>query len=884
MKNISFDNPYLLLIFIPLALLLLIPYFLIKNKDNRSAGWLISAVLHVIISAAIALAAAGLSTTETVTKTTVYALCDLSYSSNQSHEEIDGYIKDIESSLPDNSSLGVVCFGRDYSILTMPGGAIKSVSEAKVDESGTDIAGALSYTAGLFKGDALKRIIIITDGSDTESESKSSIASAVENITESGIRVDAIFIDTSLKEGAGEIQLLSEEHSDTAYLSRESEARFMIRSNEKSDTVLTLYVRPLGKDALPMGEYQLLSEKLISADSGINTVRLPLKTDAEGSFEYKAVISSEGDISEYNNERTFVQQVAGRQKIMLVTGSFADEALLKSAYGEAADIDCYTVRSNTSVPVNIDEIIAYDEIVLSSLDIRNVKNANAFIDTLSTAVSKYGKSLVTMGNLELHTNTEDATFGKLEELLPLDFGATGVDGRLYTIVLDASDSMFYAEKFTMAKDAAIKLLSVVEDDDYVSLVTFAGAIKVKPPKRAGDYKEELIAYIEGLDHSHGTDMALGLEEALAAVTTLNRAHNQVVVISDGFSFDSERKATEVAADLAAEGVVLSGINTFIEHLGYDGRVFMKNVLSAAGCDEYYYEISRTEQVSGLVFGDMAEDLSDAVVEKSSKVSIAKPNDPALSGITAFPPVSGFVLSVPKYDATVALTVTYLKINNYQETVPLYAYRSHGNGTVASLSTSLSGAWCAEFSDEEKTKLLSNLLSANTPVERIYRPFTVTVEQSGTEANIELAPSTVDPSAKASVKITYPSGRVETKTLASDGNKYYTLLNTDAQGTYRLTLTYERADKKYSYDTTVELAYLPEYDMFAGCDRYNVAYFIRDNGEVAVGELPDMENSKTDVAVYKQSYTVPLLIIAAALFVTDVAVRKYRKSKKRKERV
>ena len=176
------------------------------------------------------------------------------YSSSRSHEEIDGYIKDLEANLPENSSLGVVCFGKDCSILTMPGGEIKSVSEAKVDESGTDIVSALTYTAGLFKGDTLKRIVIITDGGDTESESKSSIAQTVENITESGIRVDAIFIDTSLKEGEGEIQLLSVEHSDTAYLSRESEARFMINSAKDADTVVSLFIRPLDGKGLPVGE------------------------------------------------------------------------------------------------------------------------------------------------------------------------------------------------------------------------------------------------------------------------------------------------------------------------------------------------------------------------------------------------------------------------------------------------------------------------------------------------------------------------------------------------------------------------------------------------------------------------------------------------------
>jgi hypothetical protein len=371
MTNISFDNPYLLLLFIPLALLVTLPYIFIRNKDNRSVGWTVSLALHLLVALIISLAAAGMSSTRLLTKTTVYVVADVSYSADRSHEEIDGYISEIEKSLPENATLGIVCFGKDYSILTAPGREIKSVSEAKVDESATDIAGALTYTAGLFKGDSLKRIVLITDGNDTESESVSSIAQAVENITENGIRIDAIFLDTSLGEDDGELQLLSVEHSETSYLNHQSEVKLTVRASKTADTVITLYSRPIGTDGNPIGEYAEIGESILTSDEGLNTVRMALPTDIEGSYEYKAVVSSSDDYSEYNNERTFTQRVVGKKKILLVTGNYSDEALLSSAYGESADIDTYLVPGRT-VPVNISEIIEYDEIVISDLDIRAV--------------------------------------------------------------------------------------------------------------------------------------------------------------------------------------------------------------------------------------------------------------------------------------------------------------------------------------------------------------------------------------------------------------------------------------------------------------------------------------------------------------------------------
>ena len=50
MKNISFDNPYLLLVAIPVILAILIPYFIVKNKDNKSATWIVSLFIHVAIT------------------------------------------------------------------------------------------------------------------------------------------------------------------------------------------------------------------------------------------------------------------------------------------------------------------------------------------------------------------------------------------------------------------------------------------------------------------------------------------------------------------------------------------------------------------------------------------------------------------------------------------------------------------------------------------------------------------------------------------------------------------------------------------------------------------------------------------------------------------
>ena len=133
MKNISFDNPYWLLAAIPLVLALLIPFFISINKDNRSRGWIASLVIHLVVIMCAVLGAADPTHTTVMTRTKIYVVVDVSDSMNRNFDEIDGYIQQLAESAPQNSKLGIVCFGRDSAILTSSGGEIKSVKEALKD-------------------------------------------------------------------------------------------------------------------------------------------------------------------------------------------------------------------------------------------------------------------------------------------------------------------------------------------------------------------------------------------------------------------------------------------------------------------------------------------------------------------------------------------------------------------------------------------------------------------------------------------------------------------------------------------------------------------------------------------------------------------------------
>ncbi len=90
MSSINFDNPWLLLLAIPLAALFIVPFFIAIRKDNANGHNIASGVIHIIMALLIAFVAAGTSVVTTVTQTDVYVLADVSYSANKNLDVVDG--------------------------------------------------------------------------------------------------------------------------------------------------------------------------------------------------------------------------------------------------------------------------------------------------------------------------------------------------------------------------------------------------------------------------------------------------------------------------------------------------------------------------------------------------------------------------------------------------------------------------------------------------------------------------------------------------------------------------------------------------------------------------------------------------------------------------
>ena len=902
MNNISLDNAYLLLIAVPLILLFAIPFVIAVRKENRNAHNVASLIIHVVMALVIAFAAAGPSFTTILTETDVYVVADVSYSAKRNLDTIDRYIKNLD--LPDNSKLGLVCFGKDYQLVSRLGDPknVKSVKKATVDDTETNIAEALTYTGTLFGTNAITRIVLITDGKQSDLSDTNAIRRAVDGLETQNIRVDAIFLDNNPSTDSREVQISGVDYTETVYLDSKQQAVVEVQSSYNTAAVLTLI-----RDGI------ILSDEDVTLEIGLNNVEIELDTSAAGTFRYEVQISAKNDSNLNNNTYSFTQTVSDEMNVLVITQSFDDCMAAVRRYGEKGAVDVYendteyvptTKRlfasryekndsinihlDTVDVPYTIEDLCKYDEIVLADLDISTLNNYTAFINNLDDAVAVFGKSLITFGNLHIQ-NAQDAELKQLGDMLPVNFGNT--DSKLYSIIIDTSRSMMQLDHLNITKQLVTRLVNALNDDTYITIITFNSDAQVIQPVTPIANRGEILEKVAKFEVIQGTVLGSGLRRSLEYMQPLSFDDKQVLLITDGLSYSGDvlDKPDAVAAEMFANGIVTSvfdvgrqgdKVNGGNDWPSYQEAFNLLTKVAEEGHGKHYYS-RNLERLDEVTFGEMTDDMTVTVVEREATVSVQRlqQNDPVLDGIDdilSIPNVNGYVYCGSKPSATTVLSVNHKRSADSVYTVekPLYAYQNYGEGKVSSFTSSLGGSWVSKWESSVGSLFFGNVFDLSVPEEKHSTPYSVNVIREGKTTRIELQPTTLRTEATATIEITLPNGSTVSEAMTYSGSLYHIEFATDEVGKYGLKITYTYK-QEYSCEKDIYVCYLDEYDAFDVFEPSALHRAIDGRGTVSEDGNLKIENNDNDVGKYVIELAAPLLIAVAALFVIDVAVRKLK---------
>ncbi len=854
MSNINFVNPWLLIIGIPLLLIVIGSFIYTVRKENRTIHNTLSFVIHIVVVLLVTLGLAKTTFEKVITETNIYVLADVSYSSNQNLDLIDKYIDDLENNVPKNSKIGIVCFGRDYEILSNIGEELKSVKNSNVDKSATNIVEAIEYTATLFDDNVIKRIVIISDGYETK---ESNVVSLVQNLSAENIYIDAIFLDNNIKDDVVEVQINQVDFISSTYVETEEDVYTIIESNTEERAFVSLY-----KDNV------LIREKAVQLVKGYNSVTFELDTSVAGEFNYEIKVSVENDTSEYNNSAIFNQTVTEKVKMLFISNDIADKEAALELYGDSYDIDFRI--NNKNIPYTVEELSVYDEYVISNIDIRTLNNASQFVASIDTLVSKFGKSLITFGNTYIQNNYEDGTLAVLNNMLPVKYGNDNDSDKLVTICMDISRSMEQVDRLNIAKATACSILDNLDDDVMVMLIGFYGEVRTVFQQAQAKERETLKQKITNLEAYQGTFMGSALSYTYEMVTSLPYSKNEVILISDGLPYGEQAaSAKSIVKKMASNNIMLSTIHT----ISNEGGELMKELATLG--KGYYYYIKDLEQVESLVLNGVMNSLTEVILESSeSTVEILLKKDDLVDGIENLPNVKGLYNNQKKSSSKVVLEATYTDVAGNSYKIPLYTYWNYGNGMVSSFASTISGNWISNWeTDTNGQKTLSNVPVANKPNERISSAFIFDTINKGTNTELIVNAPSLNVNSILNAKIITPSNKSIEKTLVFDSENYITTIETMEKGTYLVELTYQFGEKIYVSNYKFTVSYLPEYDAFTIFEASSLYYMVSNNGQVSENGILKLVNDNSNEQKYIYDFTALFMIISAVLLIVDVIVRK-----------
>ncbi|HIU80702.1 MAG TPA: VWA domain-containing protein [Candidatus Coproplasma excrementipullorum] len=898
MSNISFDNVYLLFLIIPLAALIVVPFVLAVRRENANGHNIASCVIHLLIALLVCFAIAGTTVVSVITQTEVYVVADVSYSANRNLNTVDEYIQNVRRALPANSRMGVVVFGKDCEVLTELGGEVVSVRNSRVDDSETDITGALSYTSELFSDGVIKRIVIITDGKETDSQAYGELAGTINTLYDSNIYVDAIYVDDNIPENTPEVQISSVDFNSTAYFGRPAAADVIIQSGMGAEgsavhAILNVEVSPAG--ANNWSAYG--NGYAIDLYRGSNAFTFDLNTTIAGAFDYRLTITAEEDTDATNNVYTFTQTVVEDIQVLLVASNISQVNQIRALYdAEHTEIDYYILPAQgASVPCVVEDLYVYDEIVLSDINLLDIPNYASFVDAVDTVVSAFGKSLLTFGNLYLQ-NSSDEVFSQLGDMLPVRYGGADQDSRLITFVLDNSRSLIDAGKLTRLKSAVSQIISeLLTDDDYVAIVTFNGDVEwvQSTPMLLGgttngrSNRDIIQEEIDAITYRQGTNISAGLRAAqeMLAEQTSNFANSQIWLMSDGADFSGNATdPASVADELYDMGVYTSCIYVGPDLSDYASEMDTMRSIAEAGCgyadDNNFYICNNDEALEDLMLGSLSDTFTGTIVDEQTHVNIGISADEAVSGFYSVPDVGGYYYSRIKNSAQTVLTADYsIGSGGATMEVPLYAWWNYGSGRVASFTSSFDSTynWMNGWTDDNGgLQVLRNILTSNTPEERVDYAFTFGMEYSEGYLSFNVIPEVLSTSATATVEIIMPDGvQVVTGSMIFDSQSYSYSYMLSATGKYTIKVTYASGDSTYEVNTSYTLSYLPEHNAFASYDAATLNRLLSGRGVVSEDGTIAIVNPEDELATYEVNLTMPLLIAAAAFFVVDIIIRKLK---------
>ncbi len=811
-------------------------------------------VLRMIVIALLILALAAPQAVRPNQGVCVIFALDLSDSiSDRGRQAAKAYLQDALKQLGEHDQAALVVFGRDALVDFMPA-EVRDLPKiySKPEPDGTNIAAAIRLASAMFPDGKNKRIVLLSDGNETEGNAQdAALVAATENIEIDVVQLAAATPDS-------EVLVLETQAPSEVKIGEPFNLRVVIESRKAAEGTLVI-----DRDGEPVKRVP------VKLTPGKNVVVVPVRTEKEGFHRYRVSLEASPDGDARNNiGRAFVR-VRGKPRVLLAEGGPADSTRALEKALRANNFEVTRVNANT-FPARAEELQNYDAILLH--DFPAVALSPQMMLAMQSAVRDTGIGFAMIGgeNSFLPGGYYETP---IAEMLPVDLDVRQrkvFPPATVVIIVDISGSMGVEEdgiqKIQLAAKAAIETLKMLRPQDQFGVIVSGTGVDWLAPIQKAANRDSVIAQVSRMYAGGGgiyvRPSLLFAESALMPIQTTTR---HVILLADGDDCDEQDGCFQIAARMRNMGITMSVVS-----LGRGKDVgFLQQLSRVAGGNFYLTE--RARDLPRLFTADVAL-MTRSAIEEGAFIPKVSAGEEILQGIDwrSTPPLLAYDLVSDR-----PLARTLMRTHKDD---PLLAVWQYGLGQSLAFTSDAKPKWAQRWVGWSEFAPFWTQLTRSILRKGGKQDYQTTVRLEGGQAVVEMQAFTPQGEPinflQPEVRIGMPTGEGMTITLQQEApGRYVGRFPARGVGDYTLTVVEKDPDGTVRTNTTgFAIPYPSEYRF----TRANLPLLTR-IAETTGGKV-NPQPAEAFRPVAKEGRSVrdlwrSFLWLALALLLVDITVRR-----------
>lgn len=749
---------------------------------------------------------------------------------------------------PQKDQVGLIFFGRDAAVELPPMQSFPfEAINVQVNNDGTDLAGSLSLASALIPDDKLGRIVLVTDGTQTQGN------------------LDRVLDEMAARKIPVDVLPISYDHDKEVWVERLDLPRF-VRSGETYEAAAIVSSLSAGQGKLILKENgNVIYNETVQYQAGKNRYTLPITLREDGYYEYEAIIQTakENDQHIRNNRAISYLFLQGKGQVLMVTDIEGDKRDWDAMY-RALKRAQRSVRlmSAYELPDDPLALLPYDCIVMVNVPAEQLTLPQ--MQAMRDAVFHQGSGFMMIGG--------DQSFGPggyhhtlVEEILPVTMDVLNKKILPKSALAITLHTCEFPQGNTWAKRITKQAIQVLGSQDEVGVLVFDWQARDKwlfPLTPASEYNQ-MAMKINNAQIGDMPDFGTSMRKALTGFKNSDAAERHMIIISDG---DPQPPPPSLLQEFVNNKITVSTVAVF----PHGTQTQTMQAIARVTGGRFYFP--QDANLLPSIFIKEAKTLKRSMIQNKTFTPLIDFPSPILKGIEGLPDLKGYILTTPKNRST-----TILEGPEQEEPDPVLATWRYGIGKTAAFTSDLSANWASNWMGWDHyqafvSQLVKDVSRVSTSNNMHLQAFTsgntgiITAEDFGTDS----------PLYDIKAQVMGPDG--ENKTIALEQiapNRYEGRFELWGEGRYQAIATATADEQNHRMHAGFVVPYSQEYLRF-GSSPLTLEKIVKKTG----GNMLTPDTTATDIFPKnrKERFTSKpsfdwLLIALCILLPLDVAVRR-----------